>query len=231
MLKNYCRSFVCLLCITFSTAASLPSWAAEESSIEIKTSVERKRIHGSVEVPDAPALENGGAGNAVAPTSAPLGVTIMLKSADGIGQKYDFLLTYDPARGVTQETYNRLKDSPLVQARADEWKSWAAQIYDAVRPNKDRKLPADLRAKLNITISKSGKVTVLKEWMDATTNEETTHFVDAVLANIRGLQANVVQFPPKSYQELVKFDLFLNGRQNEVEMTSANNFSLDYDHE
>lgn len=130
----------------------------------------------------------------------------IIASAGGL--KAEIEPYYTDKSGLTAEQYGKLVTSPLVQGRVALWKGWYSRVFDETV--KDIKVPAALREKINVTVTKSHKVTATVEWMDPSEDPAVKEVADKVLNRIRAFEtASWIAFPEKSYLELVTFDIYL----------------------
>ncbi|MBX9695555.1 MAG: hypothetical protein K2Z81_24440 [Cyanobacteria bacterium] len=219
MWKTTCLFIVSIFVMTSS--ASAPVLGADGSDGE-----GRKRYNGTVQKPESSQSKSSGETDIHEPLSLMVHMT-----AGSNGDKMDIQPVYESKNGMTQEKYNNLLKSPLVQTRLDEWKSWMTNLFEETRPNKDAKIPDDLREKISLSVTKKGKVTATKEWMDPTDNEGTKHFSEKFLTRLSNLKPALLKFPTDSYIELVKLDVFLKGHDNEYEIMTGSDLKLDYDHD
>lgn len=130
-----------------------------------------------------------------------------IESSDA-GLKCDVMPYYTAESKLTAEQFGTLSNSPLAVGRVALWKAWYSRIFEEVTSG--QKIPTGLREKINVTVTKNHKVTATVEWMDPSADPEVQAFAKNVLQKIRSLEtAAFIEFPEKSYLELVSFDVYV----------------------
>jgi hypothetical protein len=119
------------------------------------------------------------------------------------------------------EALGRLFSAPLVEGRVALWKTWYSRVFEELFPL-GYKIPKDVRAKINVTVRKNHKITASYEWMDKTDNEASLKYSREFLARVRSFEsAEWIAFPEKSYLDMVTFDVYLKGFDNEGQLANG----------
>lgn len=139
------------------------------------------------------------------------GLIFLRANIESIGQggrKFDVEPYYTEESKLSNQEFSKLANSPLVQSRLALWKAWYGRLYDELSDGLT--IPKGLREKVSITINKDKKITATTEWIDPSENPEVQQTSKALVAKIRNFSgSDWIQFPEKSYLELVTLQFFV----------------------